>query len=164
MDNLLDWFEDNKIIWVTILAVLAAIEVMVTVIAVYILQKVKKIQKMRWVITSWGAQSVDWVVLCPVINISVSHLTQLSLSARSVRDFTMRIVSNIWYRHSHNIKRKHWEIFLLAKMLNNHCLKKFSILHYFFNSRKSRTVSKRRLYDSSSDGSHSDDNKYLHRI
>ena len=32
------------------------------------------------------------------------------------------------------------------------------------NSRKSRTVSKRRLYDSSSDGSHSDDNKYLHRI
>ena len=96
MDNLLDWFEDNKIIWVTILAVLAAIEVMVTVIAVYILQKVKKIQKMRWVITPWGA---DWVVLCPVINISVSHLTQLSLSARSVRDFTMRIVTNIWYRH-----------------------------------------------------------------
>jgi len=76
VDNLLDWFEDNKIIWVTILAVLAAIEVMVTVIAAYILQKVKKIQKMR----------------------------------------------------------------------------------------KSRTVSKRRLYDSSSDGSHSDDNKYLHRI
>ena len=48
MDNLLDWFEDNKIIWVTILAVLAAMEVMVTVIAAYILQKVKKIQKMRW--------------------------------------------------------------------------------------------------------------------
>ena len=47
VDNLLDWFEDNKIIWVTILAVLAAIEVMVTVIAAYILQKVKKIQKMR---------------------------------------------------------------------------------------------------------------------
>ena len=46
-DRLLDWFEDNKIIWVTILAVLAAIEVMVTVIAAYILQKVKKIQKMR---------------------------------------------------------------------------------------------------------------------
>ena len=47
VDNLLDWFEDNKIIWVTILAVLAAVEVMVTVIAAYILQKVKKIQKMR---------------------------------------------------------------------------------------------------------------------
>ena len=46
-DRLLDWFEDNKIIWVTILAVLAAIQVMVTVIAAYILQKVKKIQKMR---------------------------------------------------------------------------------------------------------------------
>lgn len=30
--------------------------------------------------------------------------------------------------------------------------------------RKSRTVSKRHLYDSSSDGSHSDDNKYLRRI
>ena len=47
VDNLLDWFEDNKIIWVTILAVLAAIQVMVTVIAAYILQKGKKIQKMR---------------------------------------------------------------------------------------------------------------------
>ena len=41
---------------------------------------------------------------------------------------------------------------------------------YFYKSsniyilRKSRTVSKRHLYDSSSDGSHSDDNKYLRRI
>jgi len=46
-DKLLDWLEDNKIIWVTILAILAAIELMVTVIAVYIIQKVKKMNKMR---------------------------------------------------------------------------------------------------------------------
>jgi len=75
-DRLMDWFEDNKIIWVTVLAALAAIQLMVSIIAIYIIQKVKKIAKMR----------------------------------------------------------------------------------------KSRTVSKRHLYDSSSDGSHSDDNKYLHRI
>merc|ERR1719471_2820033 len=75
-ERLLDWLEDNKIIWVTLLAVLASIQLMVTIIAVYIIQKVKKLNKMR----------------------------------------------------------------------------------------KSRTVSKRRLYDSSSDGGHSDDNKYLRRI
>ena len=44
-DKLLDWLEDNKIIWVTILAILAAIELMVTVIAVYIIQKVKKMEQ-----------------------------------------------------------------------------------------------------------------------
>ena len=46
-DQLLDWFEANKIIWVTVLAALAAIQLMVTIIAVYIIQKVKKIAKMR---------------------------------------------------------------------------------------------------------------------
>jgi len=75
-EKLDQWFKENKIIWVTVLAILASIQLMVTIIAVYIIKKVKKIAKMR----------------------------------------------------------------------------------------KSRTVSKRRLYDSSSDGSHSDDNKYLHRI
>ena len=46
-DNLLDWFQQNKIIWVTLLAVMAAIQVMCTVIAAYILQKVKKMRKLR---------------------------------------------------------------------------------------------------------------------
>ena len=46
-DRLLDWFEDNKIIWVTVLAALAAIQLMVSIIAIYIIQKVKKIAKMR---------------------------------------------------------------------------------------------------------------------
>ena len=46
-DRLLDWFEDNKIIWVTVLAALAAIQLMVSIIAIYIIQKIKKIAKMR---------------------------------------------------------------------------------------------------------------------
>ena len=46
-ERLLDWLEDNKIIWVTLLAVLASIQLMVTIIAVYIIQKVKKLNKMR---------------------------------------------------------------------------------------------------------------------
>ena len=48
-DRLLDWFEENKIIWVTLLAALAAIQLMVTIIAAYIIQKVKKISKMRYI-------------------------------------------------------------------------------------------------------------------
>ena len=48
-DRLLDWFEENKIIWVTVLAALAAIQLMVTIIAAYIIQKVKKISKMRYI-------------------------------------------------------------------------------------------------------------------
>ena len=46
-DKLEQWFEDNKIIWVTVLAILASIQLMVTIIAVYIIKKVKKIAKMR---------------------------------------------------------------------------------------------------------------------
>lgn len=45
--NLAQWFEDNKITWVTILAVIAAIQVMCIGIAVYILQRIRKLNKIR---------------------------------------------------------------------------------------------------------------------
>jgi len=45
--NLANWFQDNKITWVTILAVIAAIQVMCIGIAVYILQRVSKMNKIR---------------------------------------------------------------------------------------------------------------------
>jgi len=47
MENLRSWFEDNKISWVTILAVVAAIQVMCVVISVYVLQKVDRMAKIR---------------------------------------------------------------------------------------------------------------------
>ena len=67
MDNLQNWFEvsfilacssiidivthspvqENKITWVTILATVAAVQVMCVGIAIYILQRVSKIRKIR---------------------------------------------------------------------------------------------------------------------
>lgn len=47
MDNLQAWFEENKITWVTILATVAAIQVMCVGIAIYILQRVSKLRKIR---------------------------------------------------------------------------------------------------------------------
>jgi len=47
MDSLQDWFEENKITWVTILAVVAATQVMCVGIATYILQRVSSLNKMR---------------------------------------------------------------------------------------------------------------------
>lgn len=46
-DNLAMWFQENKITWVTILAVIAAIQVMCIGIAVYILQRIRKLNKIR---------------------------------------------------------------------------------------------------------------------
>jgi len=45
--NLDTWFQENKITWVTILAVIAAIQVMCIGIAVYILQRIRKLNKIR---------------------------------------------------------------------------------------------------------------------
>jgi len=45
--SLSGWFEENKIAWVTILAVIAALQVMCIGIAVYILQRVRKLRNMR---------------------------------------------------------------------------------------------------------------------
>jgi len=46
-DKLSSWFQDNKITWVTILAIIVAIQVMCIGIAVYILQRVRKLNKIR---------------------------------------------------------------------------------------------------------------------
>lgn len=46
-DNLYSWFMDNKITWVTILASVAAVQVMCIGIAIYILTRVKKIKQRR---------------------------------------------------------------------------------------------------------------------
>jgi len=46
-DNLYEWFMGNKITWVTILASVAAIQVMCIGIAIYILTRVKKIKQRR---------------------------------------------------------------------------------------------------------------------
>ena len=42
------WFEENKITWVSILASMAALEVLCIGISVYILTRVKKLQKLRF--------------------------------------------------------------------------------------------------------------------
>lgn len=47
MTNLHNWIMDNKISWVTILATLAAVQVMCVGISLYILQRVSKIRKAR---------------------------------------------------------------------------------------------------------------------
>lgn len=47
MINLQDWFEENKITWVTILAVVAAVQAMCAGLAIYILQRVNKLRKIR---------------------------------------------------------------------------------------------------------------------
>jgi hypothetical protein len=43
------WFLENKISWVTVLATVAAAQVMCVGIAVYILQRVRRLRKLRWV-------------------------------------------------------------------------------------------------------------------
>lgn len=160
MDNLLDWFEDNKIIWVTILAVLAALEVMVTVIAAYILQKVKKIQKMRWVAV--------WSVV--VLSNSIIHLSNIfrqfppMIWPISVRPYNTMPLSTSGIDTSTISKENIGKYFYWPKPYTINRLQNIFFFLLSFNSRKSRTVSKRRLYDSSSDGSHSEDNRYLHRI
>jgi hypothetical protein len=47
--KLYSWFEDNKITWVSILASMAALEVLCVGIAIYILTRVKKLEKLRQV-------------------------------------------------------------------------------------------------------------------
>jgi len=47
MNNLQEWFLENKITWVTMLAVLAAVQVMCVGISVYILQRVSRLKKLR---------------------------------------------------------------------------------------------------------------------
>ena len=44
---LVDWFRDNKLVWATSMASLVALQVMATVIAIYILSRVKKLRKLR---------------------------------------------------------------------------------------------------------------------
>lgn len=46
-DKLNGWFESNKITWVTILASIAALQIMCIVIAIYILSKIKRLKKLR---------------------------------------------------------------------------------------------------------------------
>jgi hypothetical protein len=44
---LYSWFEENKITWVSILASMAALEVLCVGIAIYILTRIKKLQKLK---------------------------------------------------------------------------------------------------------------------
>jgi len=46
-DELFEWFEANKITWVTILASIAALQVMCIGIAIYILSRIKRLKKLR---------------------------------------------------------------------------------------------------------------------
>ena len=46
--KLFGWFESNKITWVTILASVAALQVMCIGIAIYILSRIKRLKKLRW--------------------------------------------------------------------------------------------------------------------
>jgi len=45
--KLFDWFESNKITWVTFLASVAALQVMCIGIAIYILSRIKRLKKLR---------------------------------------------------------------------------------------------------------------------
>ena len=45
--KLFDWFADNKITWVTVLACAAALQVMCVGIAVYIVKRVHKMKKLK---------------------------------------------------------------------------------------------------------------------
>lgn len=45
--RLFEWFEENKITWVTILASLIALQIMCIGIAMYILSRVKRLNKLR---------------------------------------------------------------------------------------------------------------------
>ena len=47
-DELFEWFEANKITWVTILASIAALQVMCIGIAIYILSRIKRLKKLRY--------------------------------------------------------------------------------------------------------------------
>lgn len=47
-DELFEWFETNKITWVTILASIAALQVMCIGIAIYILSRIKRLKKLRY--------------------------------------------------------------------------------------------------------------------
>lgn len=46
-EKLVSWFDDNKITWVTILASVAAVQVMCIGIAIFIISKVRKLKKIR---------------------------------------------------------------------------------------------------------------------
>ena len=46
--KLFSWFEENKITWVTILASVAALQVMCIGIAIYILSRIKRLKKLRY--------------------------------------------------------------------------------------------------------------------
>ena len=46
-EKLISWFDENKITWVTILASVAAIQVMCIGIAIFIISKVRKLKKLR---------------------------------------------------------------------------------------------------------------------
>ena len=48
-EQLAEWFEENKITWVTILASVAALQVMCVGIAIYILSRIKRQKKLRYV-------------------------------------------------------------------------------------------------------------------
>ena len=45
--RLFEWFEENKITWVTVLASLVALQIMCIGIAMYILSRVKRLNKLR---------------------------------------------------------------------------------------------------------------------
>lgn len=45
--RLLEWFDDNKITWVTILASLVALQIMSIGIAIYVLSRAKKMRKRK---------------------------------------------------------------------------------------------------------------------
>jgi len=47
MNNLGNWFQENKITWVTLLAVVAALQVLVAGIAIFILQRIRKLAAVR---------------------------------------------------------------------------------------------------------------------
>lgn len=46
-EKLVGWFDDNKITWVTILASVAAVQVMCIGISIFIISKVRKLKKIR---------------------------------------------------------------------------------------------------------------------
>jgi len=46
-DRLFDWFESNKITWVTVLASIAALQVMCIGIAIFIVSRIKRVRKLR---------------------------------------------------------------------------------------------------------------------
>ena len=57
-EQLAEWFEENKITWVTILASVAALQVMCVGIAIYILSRIKRQKKLRYVFCAQWARNV----------------------------------------------------------------------------------------------------------